>query len=125
MIEEIGRLPCGPLGPRKDDPMFRKAIHDFRRASCLAGRSSPAVAAAIRQHTTDVLLIPGHSDPCRRSVIPWPARARWRILPFGWRVTPPRVLAYTPEALFVAETVAAGNVTHAGGATGRHDRRST
>lgn len=89
--------------------MFRKAIHDFAARVASLDDLPPSTAAAIRQHTSDAAIQALLTLPSQRYPL---ARAhRWRVLPFGWRLTPDRVLAYTPEALLVAETDAAGNVT--------------
>ena len=92
----------------QDIPMFKKAIHDYASRVASLDDLPPVIAAAIRQHTTaaaiqSLLVLPPQSYPLYRA-------RRWRILPFGWRVTPERVLVFTPEALFVAEPDAAGHV---------------
>ena len=88
--------------------MFRKAIHDFVARVASLDALPPAVAAAIHAHTADrpieaILTLPSQRYPLWRST-------RWRVLPFGWRWTPDRTLAFTPEALVIAEAGAGGTV---------------
>ena len=93
----------------QDIPMFQKAIHDFLTRVASLDDLPPAVATAIQSHAADLpietmLALPPQRYPLWRS-------NRWRVLPFGWRVTPHRILAFTPEALIIADEEQTGMVT--------------
>ncbi len=88
---------------------FRKPIYDFPERVKALEDLPPATAAVVLQQVPaaavqSILTLPPQSYPIGRST-------RWRILPFGWRVTPHRTLVFTPDALLVVELERAGGLT--------------
>jgi len=87
---------------------FRKPVYDFPERVKALEDLPPATAAVVLQHVPasavqSILTLPPQSYPIGRST-------RWRILPFGWRVTPHRTLIFTPDEMLIVEVEPAGSL---------------
>lgn len=87
--------------------MMRKAINYFLYTVAAVDDLPPAVGAAIKQHLTDpdiemIIVIPPQDYTVSSSQ---PAHWWQQVLPFNWRHTPQRTLAFGGDKIVVVETL--------------------